>query len=204
MNKRTKRKKQEAKEMKTEKNEEKNVIEVKIRGTRPLLMHSTAGMLKPKSSKVKSSAHDPVEEAKDCLYLNDEGKISVPAMAVLSAMRKAAAQLKKAGAGKKTLKDFVFSGLQVEPEMIELPSQEYEVDIRPVVIQRQRIMRARPLFKTWEMLFRIAIVDGQTWDNGNVREVLEEAGKYQGLLDFRPLFGTFEVVSMKNGGKEVK
>jgi hypothetical protein len=179
-------------------------LDVVIKGTRPLLMHSTAGMLKPKSNKVKSSEHDPIEEAKDCLYLNDAKKICVPSMAVLSAMRKAATQLKKAGAGKKTLKDFVFSGLQIESDMIELPDQKYEIDIRPVVIMRSRIMRARPLFKNWELSFKVNIIDEQTWDAGMVRQVLEEAGKYQGLLDFRPLFGTFEVLSAKNNGKEVK
>lgn len=179
-------------------------LDVIIKGTRPLLMHSTAGMLKPKSTKVKSSEHDPVEEAAECLYLNDNKKICVPSMAVLSAMRKAATQLKKAGAGKKTLRDFVFSGLQIEPDMIELPDQKYKIDIRPVVIQRARIMRARPIFKNWGLTFQVVIVDEMTWDAGMVRQVLEEAGKYQGLLDFRPLFGTFEVVSVKNGGKEVK
>jgi hypothetical protein len=169
-------------------------------------MHSTAAMLKPKSNKVKSSEHDPVEKAKGCLYLNSEGKICVPSMAVLSAMRKAATQMKKAGAGKKTLKDFVFSGLQIEPEMIELPNQNYEVDIRPVVVMRARILRARPLFKEWGLTFTINIIDEMTWDAGTVRQVIEEAGKYQGLLDFRPLFGTFTVVSMKNAGngKEIK
>ena len=179
-------------------------LDVVIKGTRPLLMHSTAAMLKPKSNKVKSSEHDPVIEAADCLYLNDAKKICVPSMAVLSAMRKAATQLKKAGAGKKTLKDFVFSGLRVNPDMIELPDQEYEIDIRPVVVMRARIMRARPLFKNWDLTFQVEIVDSQTWDAGMVRQVLEEAGKYQGLLDFRPLFGTFEVVNVKKDGKEVK
>lgn len=179
-------------------------LNVTIKGTRGLLMHSTAAMLLPKSKKVKSSEHDPTEEAAGCLYLNDAKKICVPSMAVLSSMRKAATQLKKAGSGKKTLKDFVFSGLHIEPEMIELPDQNYEVDIRPVVIMRSRIMRARPLFKTWQLTFQIEILDEQTWDAGTVRQVLEEAGKYQGLLDFRPLFGTFEVVSMTKDGKEVK
>lgn len=179
-------------------------LEVVIKGTRPLLMHSTAGMLKPKNSKVKSSEHDPVEEAKDCLYLNAEKKVCVPSMAILSAMRKAATQLKKAGAGKKTLRGFVFSGLRVEPDMIELQDQTYEIDIRPVVVMRARIMRARPLFKDWLLNFQVQIIDEQTWDAGMVRQVLEEAGKYQGLLDFRPLFGTFEVISVKRDGKEVK
>jgi len=171
-------------------------LDVVIKGTRPLLMHSTAGMLKPKDNRVKSSEHDPIEEAKDCLYLNDAKKICVPSMAILSAMRKAAVGHKKPSAGKKTLKDFVFSGLQIEPDMIELPDQNYQVDIRPVVIQRSRIMRARPLFKNWELSFTVTLLDESTWDVGKVRQVIEDAGKYQGLLDFRPLFGTFEVVSM--------
>lgn len=185
--------------------QEMTELDVTITGKRPLLMHSTAAMLKPKSNKVKSSAHDPVEEAKDCLYLNDAGKICVPAMAVLSSMRKAATQLKKAGQGKKTLRDFVFSGLQVEPDMIELPDQNYDVDLRPVVVQRSRIMRARPLFKKWSLSFKVNIIDEMTWDAGTVRQVITEAGLYQGLLDFRPLFGTFEVASVKTAdGKEVK
>ena len=179
-------------------------LDVVVKGTRPLLMNSTAAMLVPKSNKVKSSEHDPAIEAKACLYLNEKQEICVPSMAVLSAMRKAATQLKKAGSGKKTLKDFVFSGLRVNPDMIVLSNQEYEVDLRPVVVMRSRIMRARPLFKEWQLLFQIEIVDEQTWDAGMVRTVLEEAGKYQGLLDFRPLFGTFEVVSVKNNGKEIK
>lgn len=179
-------------------------LKVVIRGTRPLLMHSTAGMLVPKSKTVKSSEHDPVEEAKLCLYLNEAKKICVPSMAVLSSMRKAASNHKKAGAGKKTLKDFVFSGIRIEPDMIELDNQNYEVDIRPVVVMRARIMRARPLFKEWKLSFEIEIVDEQTWDAGTVREILSYSGKYMGLLDFRPLFGTFEVVSVTKDGKEIK
>ena len=177
---------------------------VTIKGTRPLLMHSTAAMLLPKNMKVKSSEHDPNEEARNSLYLNDEKQICVPSMAILSAMRKAAVNIKKAGAGKKTLKDFVFSGLQIEEDLIVLPDQNYTVDIRPVVVMRARILRARPLFKNWGITFHVNIVDEQTWDAGMVRGLLEEAGKFQGLLDFRPLFGTFEVVSVTKDGKEVK
>jgi len=182
-----------------------SLIDVEIRGVKSLMMHSPAAMLKPKSKKVKSSEHDPEQEAKEGLYLNEKGEIGVPSFAVLSAMRKAATQLKKAGSGKKTLKDFVFSGLEITPEFIVLPNQKYEIDIRPVVIQRARIMRARPIFKDWGLKFQILIRDEQTWDAGTVRQVLEEAGKYQGLLEFRPLYGQFEIVSMKTeSGKEVK
>jgi hypothetical protein len=175
---------------------EQEIYKVQIRGTRSLLMHSTSGMLRQKSTRVKSSEHDPEEEARDCLYLNEEKKICVPGFAILSCMRKAAVDSKKGGAGKKTLKDYVFSGLQITPDMIELPDQSYSIDLRPVVVMRSRIMRARPLFKHWELTFEITNIDPVTWDGGTVRTVLESGGKYKGLLDFRPLFGTFEVVSM--------
>jgi hypothetical protein len=161
-------------------------------------------MTLPKSKKVKSSEHDPVEEAALCLYLDEAKKACVPFMHLLSAMRKAATNLKKGGAGKKTLKDFVFSGLQISPDLIELTPQNYDVDIQMVRVGTARVPRARPLFKNWGIDFKISIVDEQTWDAGTVRQVLEEAGKYQGIGDFRPLYGTFEVVSMKVAGKEVK
>jgi hypothetical protein len=181
-----------------------SVIDVTIRGTKPLLMHSTYAMTLPKSKKVKSSEHDVAEEARLCLYLDDEKHIAVPSFAILSAMRKAATQLKKGGAGKKTLKDFVFSGLRIDPAMITLTPQEYVVDVQMVRIGTARIPRARPLFKDWTISFQITMVDEQTWDGGTVRQVLEEAGKYLGILDFRPLYGTFEIESMKIGKKEVK
>lgn len=180
------------------------IIDVTIAGTKSLLMHSTYAMTLPKTKKVKSSEHDVDEEAALCLYFNEDKTIVVPGFAILSAMRKAATQLKKGGAGKKTLKDFVFSGLQINPEMIVLTPQEYEVNVQMVRIGNARIPRARPLFRNWSLTFQIGIVDEQTWDAGTVRQVLEEAGKYLGILDFRPLFGTFEVVSMTVGKKVVR
>lgn len=179
-------------------------ISVKIKSVKPLLQHSTYAMTLPKSKKVKSSEHDIDEEAALCLYLNEKKEMCVPFMHILAAMRKAATNLKKGGSGKKTLKDFVYSGLQVSPDLIPLTPQKYDVDVQIVKVGTARIPRARPLFKTWGIDFKITIVDEQTWDAGTVRQVLEEAGKYQGIGDFRPLYGTFEVESMKVNGKEVK
>jgi hypothetical protein len=184
---------------------------VEIKGVQPLIEHSINGMIaanenKAANRKIKSSEYDPASDARIALYHCADGKIGVPSFAILSCMRKAASQLKKKGSGKKTLKDFVFSGLRITPEMIELTPQEYEVHIRAVVIQRSRILRGFPLFKDWSIKFEIENIDEQTWDGGSIREVLSEAGKYNGLLEFRPLYGTFEVVSFidANTGKEVK
>jgi len=175
---------------------------VEIKGTRPLMMHSPSGV---GSKAPKQSDYDPEEEAEKCLYKNSAGRICVPGFAILSAIRAAASNEQKAGAGKKTLKSFVFSGLGIEEEFIVLPIQTYTIDTRPVVIGRARILRSRPVFNEWSLKFTILVYDAPTWTAGTLRKILENAGDYQGLLDFRPLFGTFEVVSMKDeSGREVK
>lgn len=179
-------------------------IDVHVRGIKPLLQHSTYAMTLPKSKKVKSSEYDSEEEARLCLYKDDNGINCIPSMHFLAALKKSAVNLKKAGAGKKTLKDFVFSGLEITPEMMPLTPQEYKVDVQIVKVGTARVARSRPLFKNWEVKFQITIKDDQTWDAGTVRQVLEDAGKYQGIGDYRPLYGTFEVVDMRVGDKEVK
>jgi hypothetical protein len=67
-------------------------------------------------------------------------------------------------------------------------------------------MRWRPRFDKWELKFTISIVDPSVWNGTDIRNILEDAGKFVGLLDFRPLFGLFKVQSMinTNTGKEVK
>jgi hypothetical protein len=186
--------------------EENEIFSIEIKGTRPLMMHSPKMLGVPKSSIVKSSEYDPEEEAKNCLYINPvTNKICVPSLNILGAFKKAATNMKKAGAGKKTLKDFVYSGLMIQEDNIDLPIQEFQIDTRPVVIMRARVLRSRPIFHNWGLKFNIEVLDPQTWSTGNIRELLAITGKYQGLLEFRPLFGTFEVVSMKNSkGEEIK
>jgi len=169
-------------------------LTVTISGVRPLLMHSPQSIGSEKSSK-KSSNYDPEEEAKNGLYIGKDGVIGVPGLAVLAALRKAATEHKAKGRGRKTLKDFVYSGIQIDEELIRITPQEWEVDARPAVVQRARIMRWRPKFTDWKLTFTISIVDPSVWDPITVLNVLEDAGKFVGLLDFRPLFGTFKVES---------
>jgi len=184
---------------------DEKVLSVKITGSRPLLMHSPQGIGQSSTTK-KVTVHDPEEEAAAVLYKNKEGVICVPSLAVLACLRKAATEHKAPGRGKKTLKDFVYSGLRIDPDLIPLTPQEYDVDIRPVVINRSRVMRGRPKFDTWSLDFKLTIQDTSVWEPSMVREVLEGAGKFVGLLDFRPLFGTFTVTEMKDAvtGKDIK
>ena len=171
---------------------------VQIKGTRPLLMHSCASMLEESRNKTtRSKEYDPKTDAENALYKDAEGNIVIPSFCVLSCLRESAKNFQVPGKGKKTYKAFIFAGVQIEPIDIPLISDDsYEVDLKPVVVQRSRIVRARPRFDTWALAFRIEIVDPIITPQ-ILKQIIEDAGRYNGLLDFRPLYGLFKLTSFE-------
>ena len=137
--------------------DETEIYKVRIKGIRPLLMNSCRHMVEdklgtPSRGKKEISLK---EEAKNLLYIDENGNSVVPSMCILGCMRKSATNFKVPGRGKKTFKDFIYSGLRIEPDDIVLISENsWEVDLRSAVIGRARIVKARPKFKEWELEFQ--------------------------------------------------
>lgn len=171
---------------------------VRIDGIRPLLMHSCSSMLDADRGKPsRSKDHDSVKEAEMGLYKDKNGNIVVPAFCVLSSLRQSGVDFLVPGKGKKTHKNFIYSGVKIEPENIPLVSENgYEIDLKTVVVQRSRIVRARPRFDTWALEFTMEIVDPIIVPE-TLKVILTDAGQYKGLLDFRPLYGLFGVTEFK-------
>ena len=71
------------------------------------------------------------------------------------------------------------------------------MDIRTVVIQRARVVKARPMIKEWKAKFQLKYNENLIGKSSIVKDLLIEAGQRIGLLDFRPQkmgsFGMFEV-----------
>lgn len=90
----------------------------------------------------------------------------------------------------------------VTPERIPLDLDSYEIDSRPVVIAatKGRILRHRPRFEKWDLTFVIEW-DLELLSEKEIRQIVDDAGKRVGLLDFRPEkkgpFGRFVVTSWK-------
>jgi hypothetical protein len=55
-------------------------------------------------------------------------------------------------------------------------------------------LRCRPRFDDWELDFTILVHDERI-DPLKVEQVLENAGKYHGIGDYRPRYGLFEITS---------
>lgn len=171
---------------------------VEIEGIRPLLMHSCNSMLEESNNKTtRSKEHDPKVDAETALYKDAKGNIIVPSFCVLSCLRESAKNFQVPGKGKKTYKNFIYAGIRMEVENIPLISENgWEIDAKTVVVQRSRIVRARPRFDEWALIFTLEIIDPIITPQ-ILKQIIEDAGKYNGLLDFRPLYGLFKLTKFE-------
>lgn len=173
-------------------------LEVELTGKTPLLMHSPKAMLEPKE-KVRKSTKDynPKEDAEKAAYRMKNGNLFIPATAIKGCMIGASAWKK---AGKFALKPIVAASVFVEPMEVDLKTKKYEVDLQTVVVQRSRIVRARPRLDKWKAKFNI-VYNEELINKKIIKEVLDEGGVRVGLLDFRPQklgsYGTFTVTKIK-------
>lgn len=171
-------------------------VNVKIKGIVPLLQNRFVG--EEESASERTGVIDHSEDWKQALYSDEKIGIYEPSEHVWGAMIKAASNFQIPGRGKKTYKDLIKSGLVIEPDKIPLSKKEPdEIDKRPVVVRGSRIIRQRPMMKEgWELSFAINILEEQLQPEV-VKRILEHAGRYVGIGDFRPRFGRFEVVEFK-------
>jgi len=169
---------------------------VKIIGTKPLLIHAPTGL--GDKPRLRRGEHlEPKVEAESYLYKDPEGKIVIPSVNVKACIREAGRNYRISGR-KTTFASMVKAGIEIKPfPYIPLIHNGWVVDIRPVVVQRNRILRARPRFDNWALEFQIVNNDPTIIHMDTLKRILEDAGKYYGLGDFRPEYGTFRVEEFK-------
>ena len=169
-------------------------VSVRIRGTAALLVHRFI-IENSVEAKRRDQQYDVKEDAEKALYSNGNGCF-VPSTWLEACLREASKSFK--GKGRSSMKSTIVSSIFVTPEEIPLGKMTYdEIDIRPVVIQKNRIARARPRFNTWNIGFEIEF-DETKVRRETLRQILEEAGKSTGIGDYRPKFGRFEIIGFES------
>lgn len=156
-------------------------VEVQIKGTSPLLMHSF-----PMEPIEAIEKQPPKVQAEHSAYRDpDTEELYVPGVNIQRALVSAAAYSK--GKGRATLQKPAAACLMVSPERVSLNQKEYAIDSRPVVIQatKGRILRHRPRLDEWELKFQIEY-DDTLLKETEVRRIVDDMGSRVGLLDFRP------------------
>ncbi len=183
-------------------------VSFQIVGIRPILMHN--GILADPSSKpAKELQVELKKKPKDyekiadlewegSLYWSKDLGYYMPSDNIEAAMIKSASRMKK--------KALFAAGLLVNAEVgvpieSDLPKDKAKAMSDPrfrltkgVVVQRNRVMRTRPLIPTgWKMEITFQYDKSANLSEDLVRECLEGAGLYIGLGDWRPKFGRFYV-----------
>jgi len=173
------------------------LVKVSIIGSAPLLMNRFA-MEKADEGKAKrrDEQYDVKTDAEKALYREDGIGCYVPSTWIEASLREAAKEF-KAARGRGTQKATILSSVFVEEEKIPLNKDTYdEIDVRPVVIQRNRVVKGRPRFNSWELSFTINFNEDRI-KKDTLKQILEEAGTGKGIGDYRPKFGRFQVVGFE-------
>lgn len=174
-------------------------VSVKIEGTTPLLQHRFPEEDNPEGkSKKKKKEYDSQEQCEKALYQSEDGIIYQPADCLKGALMKASTSFQYEG--KKTYKEIIAGSVFIQPDAIPHLNQKWVIDRRAVVIQRARIMRARPKFDKWALKFEMEY-DEDFISKDKLKEILDFAGARKGIGDYRPekggSFGKFIVTLFK-------
>ncbi|KKN65859.1 hypothetical protein LCGC14_0477950 [marine sediment metagenome] len=176
-------------------------IKVEIKGETPLLMNNPASMIEEavgnvkKAVRMKTRTRAEVEKEADKLaYKKSNGELYISSEAIKGSLVGASSWKK---IGKYSAKPIIAGGVQIVPSQVGLGIKKYSLDIRTVVIQRNRVVKVRPKIDNWKVSFEIEYDETLIGNPEIIKEILEEAGKRVGLLDFRPQktgnFGKFKI-----------
>lgn len=183
-------------------------LKLKLKGLAPLLLHNSrtsdpadyyAKEMKKISSKRNKTPADHEELAKleffAGLYTNEDKKVVIPTrvlygVAINGAKKMKLGQVAKAGLfiGKDAILEFQDKNTSVE----ELYNNKKYVYKTPVVVQRNRIIRTRPIFNDWSIEIEVEYLP-DVISKDDVKEIFEKAGILVGIGDWRPQYGRFEV-----------
>lgn len=164
-------------------------IEVEIRGNKLLMNSPKSMLLEGEVLTSKTKKRDPKIEAEKVAYRMKSGELYIPNTAIKGTMLNASKGKKaKLGTSKYVLRPFIASGVRIEPEEITLGTKKYEIDRRTVVIQRNRVVKCRPLIRNWKAKFTVVYDEEVLPEGATITiDLLKEAGKRIGICDFRPV-----------------
>jgi len=178
-------------------------IHVKLKGLTPLLMNRLSQDALQTKSRRKLETVDFEQQAAEAAYIDViDGKrqLYIPNYVVYAMIINTAKQYRSR---RIPLSSLLAGTIRIEPEKIPLGTDKYEIDIRPVVIQKSRVLKARPRIDNWTIEFDIIYYKKFLSETviSTLKTILEDAGIRIGLLDYRPQhmgwFGTFEVEEFK-------
>lgn len=189
----------------------RNDYYVTIKSITPLLMHrggladpldDWARRIKEVTGKKNKTEADYQElkrlEWHGSIYADDQGRPCIPGQNIENMLGQAAAKLRLKTVSRSALfcdGDFplIYKGPKAYDDLWGDP--EF-VDSRLESVNRNKVVRTRPIFRDWSLEFGVSIETDQL-NESQLQQILEIGGRCISLGDRRPKFGRFEVVSFE-------
>jgi hypothetical protein len=174
-------------------------IDVTISGTTDLLFHAwSCEAVAAKAGEKKGSAAKRTDNLESYVYRTAKGELALPGEYFRQSIINAAKFFQDPRSSRpKQACDLIKSAVVVTPVTASLGKTTWDaLDMRRVVIQRSGITRTRPLIKEgWKANFTIMVLLPNYLEPGQLREMVDAAGSFIGVADFRPTYGRYCVVS---------
>lgn len=178
-------------------------INVTVEGTADLLFHRySADEVAEKGAAAKGSKAKKTDNIEAYLYRDADGYICMPGRYLQRALQEAGRFQQDPRSPRKSALDLCKAGLVVTPLLApvipqagEGPTQEWDyLDRQRVVVQRNAVTRVRPAFaQGWRCDMEIMSLLPEYLTPAFVRRLIDDAGRFIGLADFRPTYGRFTV-----------
>ena len=186
-----------------------SVIGFTIEGISPLLMHNgqLANPLNPLVKQMKAltgqrKKTDEVHlelsrlEFRAGLYVSASGMVEIPAELLESCLIEGAKKSKLGKQFKSAIAIMENSpldyGEKLTVDQLWERNEEF-ADVRGVKVGTSRVMRTRPIFRTWRLSFDVHF-NADLVNPEQIQLAVEDAGAQVGLCDYRPKFGRFQIV----------
>lgn len=184
------------------------MYDIKIEAISPMLHHGAqnVGMEEPKTRKKGGQAlqGDP-EEWKQTIYFDSKYGVYLPASCIEASLCNAAKQFKVTG--RQTASNYFKSGVFANDEFLDFrvngkkitSLDEIEVDKRTAKnpATRMRNTRYRAIFRNWSSNFRLTVASDDFISKEILKDVITYAGMFIGVGDYRPRFGRFKLIEIK-------
>lgn len=180
-------------------------VSVTIRGIAHILFHAwNVESIETKAGLAKGSKGKKVDDVESYVYRvpkggKGAGNIAIPGAYFAAALRDTSKFFQdprspRAGFGK-----LLQASLVVNTEYADTGKKTWDVlDKRRVQVQRNGLTRHRPcLLKGWEATFELEVVLPEYLPKDKLLEIITMCGRVNGLADFRPTYGRFQVTNFE-------
>ena len=169
---------------------------VEVQGVAPILFHRwNCEAVEEKAKAAKGSKAKKTDNIESYVYRNSDGEICIPGEYLRRACVETGRSMQDPRSPRKSAKDLFNAVIFSLTELAPLGTSEWDYeDKRRVVIQRNAITRVRPAMKEgWKAEFIMLVTEPGYVSPTLLQQVIAQAGRLNGLGDFRPTYGRFMV-----------